>query len=264
VIESVVDHNGVERKLGLLPETEESRKLRASMPTFSDYLAEAGLPLYSESEWTEGGDIDDFGPEFVLDQQQTSGCVGFSDAAAEMKARAMRGMEFEILSGAFAYSLVNGGYDGGAQILDACRASQSHGYARKSDFDLPHIYWYQVPESVKQDAQTRTSSLRYPINSLEEFFTALMLGYPVQHGVCASGRFNYIDENGVAGYGGNQANHSVHSYARKRIGGVMHAIMGNTWGPWGFRRSGSCYLHPRSLILPGQAFAHVSPKWKSA
>lgn len=177
-----------------------------------------------------------------------------------MKTRAMRGMPFEVLSGAFSYALVNGGYDGGAQIIAARNASQKYGHCLKSLFDYPHIYWNQVPEAAKADALTRQSSLAYTIETMEEFFTALMLGFVVQHGVCASGRFSQLDADGVAGYGGSVANHSVHSFGCKKINGVMCPLMGNTWSPsWG--RGGNCYLQPRAVLL-GDAFVHVNSEWR--
>lgn len=259
---SIIDHNGVERKLGLLPLDEQGKQLRAAQPTFSDFLSEKGMVVYQSFEWEERDNFSEFGNEFVLDQHQSSGCVGWSEAAAEMKVRARRGMPFEILSGAFTYAHINGGRDEGAQIVAAMTASRQYGHALKSEFDYPKIFLNQIPDAVKESALTRQSTLAYTINSREEFFTALMLGFVVQHGVTVGGNFNNFDQNGFAGFSGGYANHSVHSFGCKMINNVMCPLMGNTWGPWGPWRNGNCYLQPRAVLLD-DAFVHVDSEWRN-
>ena len=250
---SIIDHNGIERKLGLLPLDDATRNLAASKPSFGDYLAENNLPLYQEEDWEE---VDpEFGDEFVLDQHQTSGCVGFSEAAAEMKIRALRGMPFETLSGAFSYSLVNGGRDGGAQIIAARDAAEQHGHALESEFHLPNIYWNQVPPSVRQSALERKSRISYRINSPAEAASAILEGFIVQAGVCVGGNFNSLTREGIAGYTRGYANHSIHLFGLKRINGEWCFKMGNTWSKnWAIR--GNCWLHKYAPIW-GDSFAHV-------
>lgn len=250
---SIIDHNGIERKLGLLPLDENSKALLASKPSFSQYLSDNNLPLYPESAWEERNP--EFGDEFVLDQEQTNGCVGFSEAAAEMKIRSLRGMPFEILSGAFSYSLVNGGHDGGAQIIAARDAAEQHGHALKSEFDLPHIYWNQVPASVRQSALERKSRISYRISNAEEAASAIMEGFVVQAGVCVGGNFNSLTREGIAGYTRGYANHSIHLFGLMRIGGEWCWKMGNTWSTnWALR--GNCWLYKYAPIW-GDAFAHI-------
>jgi len=259
-VPSIIDHNGVVRNLSLQQPSEADLQLRASRPTAEQFLQAHGIEVIPESKWE---DVDvDFGPEFFNDQQSSSGCVGWSAAGAEMRMRAMRGMPFEDLSGAFIYAHINGGQDAGASITSSMDAGTKYGYCLRSLFDLPHIYYNQVSEAAKQDAKTRQSDLCIPIDTLEQMYTFIKYRFPVQYGVFVGSNFNYFSD-GVAGYtNARYANHSVVGCRWKRINGAWCPGLDNSWGKWGPGRAGFCHVDRRAVKL-GDAYAHVSGEWRN-
>ena len=258
---SIIDHNGIERKLGLLPIDEETKRVRASQPSFSDFAGQNGLTIYPRDQWDDLDNASLRGPEFVNDQRNCSGCVGWSAAGAEMMTRAARGMPFEKLSGAFVYAHINGGRDAGAMITHAMGAERQFGHCLESEFDYPKLYLNQIPDAVKQSALSRQSRMAYTINSLEEFFTAIMCGFYPQFGVCVGNNFNAFDTHGIAGVTSGYANHSVCAFGMKRFGSIWCAQTGNSWGKdWGPFRSGWCWINERAIRLD-DAFVHVDAEF---
>src|SRR3954452_14615102 len=55
----------------------------------------------------------------ILDQASHGQCVGYAAAAGLMLSRDELGMDFELLSGSFIYSQINGGRDAGSDPADA-------------------------------------------------------------------------------------------------------------------------------------------------
>jgi len=255
---SYTDHNGEERKLGLLPPTAGNLARRKLMKSFGSLLAEKGLSLIPESQWIDVDYPEFHKPEFVLNQFNSSGCVGYSEAAAEMKIRVLRGLPFERLSGSFTYAHINGGQDGGAMILDAMESAAKYGHALESEFNYPKLFMSQIPSTVKETALTRQSPLAYPVDTVTEVATALQMGFIVQCGVAVDGNFERFDSNGVSAARGQYANHSVHLCGMKKFGSRWCYRMPNTWGfNWGPFGNGSCYLSADGLVLRGDAYVHV-------
>lgn len=257
-----IDSLGEERRLGLIPPNLDAKKRRARRKTFGQLLAERGLPLVPRNQYRDLLHDEELNPKFFVNQRNCSGCVGWSEAGATMITRHRRGMKFERLSGAFTYAHINGGQDGGAMILDALESGEKYGHCLESEFDYPKLFLKQIPESAKQSALTRQSELAYPIDSFDEFWTAILLGFCVQHGVCVDGNFERFDANGVSAARGRYANHSVYSSGVKIVGGKPVSRMPNSWGEvWGPFGNGTCYLSEAGIILDGDAFVHVSGEW---
>jgi len=241
-----IDHLGEERRLGLIPPDEAALEHRKLCSSFTEYCAEKGVKLIPESEWK---DVirSHFDGRFNLNQKQTSGCVGYSDAAAEMKQRYSIGLPLERLSGAFSYDHINGGRDAGAMITDSMRASAKNGYCLESEYPTPRFNVNQIPELTKKSALTRQPRKAYTISSDEELFSAIMLGLFPQFGINVGGNFNNF-RNGVAGWNGGYANHSVHGCGMKKINGVWCLEIDNTWGTaWGPFGNGHCYIDRRAI-----------------
>lgn len=257
-----LDMTNAVRVLGAKP-ADASRKAKARrLQSFGQFLESQGTGLIPRDKWVDVEYPEFRNPEWVLNQHQTSGCVGFSGASAEEKSRRLRGMPHVKLSGAHHYSCINGGRDSGAYILDSMEAGLKQGYALKSEFDLPKIYSSQVSSSVKESALTRQSTLAWPINTIDELGTAIQMGLIVQCGVQVDGSFESFDTNGVSRARGRYANHSVHIDGMKKIGDRVVFHMPNTWGPdWGPFRDGTCYLSEQGVILDGDAYVHADSEW---
>jgi hypothetical protein len=71
------DRTGVVRMLGRRPITSANRKMRAARTSFTDYLRAQGMSLIPRSQWVAINRRDVLGTQFVNDQQQCSGCVGY-------------------------------------------------------------------------------------------------------------------------------------------------------------------------------------------
>lgn len=250
------------RILGAKPADAKRKAKARSLQSFGEFLESKGAGLIPRDKWVDVEYPEFLKPEWILNQQQTSGCVGFSGAAAEMKDRRLRGMPFVILSGAYHYSCINGGRDSGAYILDSMEAGLNKGYALKAEFDLPKIYSSQVTSDVRESALKRRSTLAWPVNTIDELGTAIQMGLIVQCGVQVDGSFESFDGDGVSRARGRYANHSVHIDGMKKIGDRFVYHMPNTWGSkWGPFQNGTCYLSEQGVILDGDAYVHADGKW---
>lgn len=252
-----IEIDGIERKLGLIPPAPEALKRRAKMKSFADALGERGLTILAKDTWKDVRHKAFTDAKFVLDQHNSSGCVGYSEAAAEMKIRALRGMPFERLSGSFTYAFINGGQDGGAMILDALESAEKNGHALESEFNYPKLFKNQIPAGVRETALKRRSIIALPVNTIEEVSTALQLGFIVQAGVQVDGNFNSFNSAGVSNARGQYANHSIHLCGMLNIGGEWVYEMPNTWGLWGPFRNGTCYLRAKGVVISGDAWVHM-------
>ena len=252
------DHLGVVRKLGMIPADSVALKKRGGMMSFAQLLQSKGLDLIPESKWVDIDASHECTKAFTYDQGSTSSCVGASECAAEVKTRSRLGMKFERLSPSFTYAFINGGRDSGAMIIDAMYSAMKNGHCLESEFNYPKLFRNQIPDSAIQSGLTRQSTLAFPCDTIEEAATAIQMGFVVQHGVMAGGSFGSFDGDGVSRVEGGYANHSVHSFAMKKISGKWRYHMGNTWGNWGPFGNGTCYLKAAGLILQGDAFVHVS------
>lgn len=249
-------------RLGMIPADAEALQKRAKMVPFLTGLKARGASLIPRDQWKEVQYPQFHDPKWVLNQQNTNGCVGFSCAAANMKLRHIHGHLFERFSGNFSYAGINGGRDAGAMILDSQIFSQKYGFCREDEFPMPGIYWRQVPEKAKESGLTRQLVLSYPIDTEEEMATALQLGMIVQAGVQVDGNFSSFDANGVSRANGRYANHSIHIYGMKQVAGEWVYYMGNTWGSkWGPWQNGSCFLRAKGIVLRGDAFVHADSEW---
>lgn len=259
-VPKIIDHHGNERRLGLIPPNEEARAIRNKSTSLTEFLVGRGMNLIPESQW---GDIDHtgfFGDEFINDQKNCSGCVGWSAAGAEMATRAAMGMPFEKLSGAFIYAHINGGRDAGAMITDSMQAGMKYGYCLESEFNYPKLFQRPIPKEAYDSAATRQATNSFTISSDEEFFTAIMLGFYPQFGVNASGSFGRFNSDGVCGITRGWANHSVYGRGMKKIKGNWCVYMPNSWNMWGPWNNGCAYVDRRGIILD-DAYVHIAGEW---
>lgn len=257
-----IDGQGNVRRLGMIPADAKAKARRMKMMGFGEFLQKKGMGLIPRDKWVDVEYPKYRQPQWILDQHNSSGCVGYSEAGAHTQARDRRGMKFELLSGSFTYAHINGGQDGGAMILDAMLAGKKYGHALRSEFDYPQLFLRQIPASVKETALKRQTIAAYPVNTFDEVATALQLGFVVQAGVQVDGNFGSFDANGVSRARGRYANHSIYLDGMKQIDGKWVCHMPNSWGAsWGPFRDGTCYLRPEGIVIEGDAFVHADSEW---
>ena len=155
---------------------------------------------------------DRFDSSFIKDQNGFGACQGFASAGAVTRARIRRGLTRVDLSGAYAYSLVNGGRDSGSQLESGMRACAERGYASEALVGNRSIYRGQY-DTAKADADAaRYKAFEvYAVRTEIELFSALALGFDCVVAVHANDGFMRLDSRGVAGGGQGRGNHSVSS-----------------------------------------------------
>lgn len=250
-----VDHTQRERRLGRIPC---DQKELAGYRRYGDVFG-----VIPESEWREIEPFEGMNPEFVNNQRNSSGCVGWSAAQAEMRARVRRGEDYAKLSGAFIYAHINGGRDAGASIVASMRVMQNIGTCLESEFNYPNLFKRQIPTAAFETAKRFKLVGGVICRTMEEMASAIQRGHVVQHPIQVSGNFDRFDEDGCAGYGGRGGNHSVHAIGmRKRKDGNGWVFVGaNSWGTgWGPWNNGHCCWSWKAVdacMGDGETFVHT-------
>ena len=208
----IIEVNGVERHLGLLPTPTHIRKLYKA--------ASDVVPSIPESQWQEI-----YSRNLVrvtLNQGNQGACVGFSGVQAVMIARERIGLPFVELSGGSLYGQINGGRDSGANLGDALIALQQVGCT--SAETIAQSDWrsaYRMSLAAQAEAANYRIDERYVCKSVDEFFSGIQLGFAGQWGVSAGGSFSPDSQGYVPGSRGD-INHAV-------VGCGMHK---DTRGQW--------------------------------
>ena len=254
-LEIFTDHTGERRGLACLQPTEDHLKVRAGIPTLTQYLESQGLSLIPRDKWVEITHPT-MGTEFINNQRSCNGCTGWSAAQAEMRMRAARGFKFVKLSGAYIYSQINGGRDAGSVITDSQMQLMRAGTCTEAEFDYPNIYASQA----RNITPLYKSLITVTVSTFDEIGTAIQMGFFPQFGVTVGGIFERFDSDGVAGYTRGMANHSVHGAGMKRAtSGKPIVEMPNTWGAqWGPFGNGKCYLSEPAIAGAGmEGYVHI-------
>lgn len=171
-----------------------------------------------------------FDESWVQNQRHYGSCNGFAGATALAKARVARGLKRVDLSGAYLYSLINGGVDRGSMLDDGMMAVQNRGVATKKTVPWNAIYPNQY-DKAKADAEaTKYKGWEcYPVETLDGYWTALALGFIVVTAVHAGSRFMRVDgAEGVAGVDSGPGNHAVHADGLVWVG-ELGATGENSW-----------------------------------
>jgi len=223
--------NGRMRKLGTL---KPDAGFVSSMPVFEsrvEPLDESTLVRIAKSNTATGRTM--FDSSFIQDQGQYGSCNGFAGAAALTRARIRRGLKRVNLSGAYLYSLINGGRDNGSMLDDGMQALQSRGCATIETVKSHQIYPSKYDRSKADREAAKHKALEcYQIGSREGLWTALALGFDVVVAVHAGSQYSQLDVNGVSGVNRGNGNHAV------ICDGLMYAggeIVGDSPGSWGVR-----------------------------
>lgn len=157
--------------------------------------------------------FDRFDSSWVKNQKQFSSCNGFAEASALSKARVRRmGMKHRVdLSGAYAYSLINGNRDRGSMLLDGMEKCGEIGIATEKTVPYSAIFRSQY-DTAKADAEAANyKGLEcYAVRTELALASALINGFDVVVAVHAGNGFMQVDAAGIANGDNGPGNHAVH------------------------------------------------------
>jgi hypothetical protein len=209
-IDEIVDDNGEVRRLGSL----------VSMPGFvsSFQTWESEKPVWDDADIRRV--ITDpsrtprrilFGKKWIQNQRSHGSCNGYAASGALSKARWLRGItDALLLSGAFIYSLINGGRDNGSQLEHGLRVIQTDGAPPESLVPWNMIYPRQQPSNAKAEALKRRGLDCYAAQTMQGFRTGIAAGYTGIVAVHAGRNFQRLNQHGIAGVDSGRGNHAVH------------------------------------------------------
>lgn len=143
-------------------------------------------------------------------QQRTNGCNGHATARALSRSFYLKTRLKLLLSGADAYSQMNGGRDAGSSLANGMKVVQQ-GIALESTVPWNMIYDRQIPASAKAERLRFRGHEPIACDTEEEAATGLLLGYQlvVAVQVDRAGRYESLDDRGVSRGGNGPGNHAV-------------------------------------------------------
>jgi hypothetical protein len=147
--------------------------------------------------------------QYGSNQRSTNGCQGHASANAVTRARVRRHLDYVKLSGAYAYSLVNGGRDRGSMLEDGMVACEE-GYATAETvpWDKIYPYLYNIGKAKEEAARLKAREV-YAVRTEIGLFSALASGFDCVVAVHADNGFMSLDSRGVAQGGNGPGNHAV-------------------------------------------------------
>jgi hypothetical protein len=171
-------------------------------------LTDAQIEDIAKSGTARGRDR--FDESWIGNQRDKGSCNGWAGAKVLQRARVRRGLPRVNLSGAYLYSLINGGRDNGSMLDDGMAAIQSRGVATEETVPWDRIYPSQY-DRAKADAEAvKYKGFEcYAVRTRAALFSALALGFDCVVAVHADNGFMQVDADAVAGGGNGPGNHAV-------------------------------------------------------
>lgn len=224
--------------------------LVSTLPVYEDVgpvLTPAEIEAAARSGRHRGRDR--FDQSFIKNQRSHGSCNGFAGAAALTRARVRRGLGRVDLSGAYLYSLINGGRDQGSMLDDGMRAVQARGVATEATVGWDQIYPRQYDRSRADAEAARHRAFEcYAVRTREGLLSALACDFDCVVAVHAGGRFMRLDGRGVAGADRGRGNHAVCADGLHWDGEVLVDSPGS-WGTT-YGDGGRCYLSWDGHLAP--------------
>ena len=147
---------------------------------------------------------------YVADGIGVHNCNGFAGAKALQRARVRRGLPRVNLSGAYLYSLVNGGQDNGSMLDAGMAAIQSRGVATEETVGWDAIYPSRYDRAKADGEAAKHKGFEcYAVRTRQALFSALALGFDCVVAVHADDGYMQLDGEGIAGGGQGPGNHAV-------------------------------------------------------
>jgi hypothetical protein len=231
-LDTITTPDGEERRLGcLVPDT-----FPTGFATFADSFQAEVLTADAVRAALAGkasmwGRRQRFaGKKYVRNQRSFGSCNGWSTAGMLSRQRELRGEPYVCLSGADAYSQMNGGRDQGSVLADGMRIVEANGIAPEDLVPANQIYTSQISAEAKA-ARARFKGFKtYAVDTELELASALVLGRVAVVAVHATNAFNQQDGDGVNRGGNGPGNHSV-GVQDVRLGpdGTIQFDMVNSW-----------------------------------
>jgi hypothetical protein len=229
-----IKFDGFYRVLACIPETSESIK---EFPKFGSAMATTLDP----SQWQEI-DLEWYNLP-ILNQGMTSSCVGHGTCSGMEMCYKQSGRPLVPFTPFFAYGLINGGRDAGAQISDALKALMQYGICRLGDIPAGTMFQNQFPPTAFEIAKRFKLAQAYHCQTFEDICSAITLGFVCPLGLYVGNNFPNLDSEGVAPLpAGGGGGHCVLGMGLKKSAKYGWLIkIQNSWGS-NFGKNGHCYL----------------------
>lgn len=179
----------------------------------------------------------------TLDQDAVGSCATESATGSVHVVRQVKGRPFELLNPWFVYQTTSGGRDGGSNIDDNLAFIRKFGIAPESVWPRSKG-WRKKPSKEAYEAALKYRIDEfYDIASIDEFGTALLLGWPVVFGYSGHSvlAVDLIDEHRI-----RYSNSWGESWGDKGFGTLRFSSVHWGYGAWAVR---SCVL-PDDEIKP--------------
>lgn len=246
----IFDNSGELRRLGslCLPDdaNEDNKRLFTSMPVFEDTFT-----IFDDSDikklLTDPNRAvrrEMFGIEWLINQLKWGSCNGHAEAGAYQRARYIRGFDDKTLySGAWIYSLINGGRDNGSALEDGLKVCESVGNVPLSMVSADMIYPSLQPNqtTLKAEASKHKAFKAYAVLTKQGFRSAGAAGFMLIVAVNAGNGFMRLNSSGIAGVDNGPGNHAVCVDDMRLINGTEVFDDPNSWGPT-YGQNGRAYL----------------------
>lgn len=227
-INPIIDPSGQMRRCGTIPKLD----VAAKNPVYADsqimYTDDQIKTLLASPNRIPSRVT--FDKTWILDQMNFGSCQGHGEAGALQRVRFRRGLQKILLSGAYAYSKVNGGSDNGSALVDGLAACQKYGIAPLSLVNATMIYPKLQPSTADAEAAKHKALVAYATPTLAEVRSALAAFHPVVVAISAGNNFMKLDGNGVGGIDSGSGDHAVCLDDLKFSNGIWLYDMANSWG----------------------------------
>lgn len=178
-----------------------------------------------------------FSPKCIQNQNSAGSCAGYQAAQILAKCDSLRDpanagdANYVKRSGAYAYSLCNGGVDQGSQLIDNYRVIIEVGIPPESLCPWNQIYpRLQTHPNLAAEAAKLKGWQGLRLDSYEAALTVLAMGGVVAVVVMAGRGFERLDSNGVAGVDNGSGNHAIHADDARWTASGFQLDAVNQWG----------------------------------
>lgn len=242
-VDSIIDHNGVERWLGNLEPP--AGHVCKAFPVYGD---RADTPMVPRSQWPAliAAMVDWKDYAFLPpthDQDGVGQCNADATTGMAESARLKQGLPLIQLSAADLYDRINGGGDNGSLLEDAMEEMMTRGVGTLATCGA---VWKRGQKQASDAERKRFRFIEvFTAPTFDHFMSGLLMGFDGNTGIMW-GRSDEVDGDGwLPDAAGNAGGHSLHSYMpamRQGRGGVQFGCAThNSWADrWGVK--GKCVI----------------------
>lgn len=227
-IDQIIDRHGEVRRMGSLVKSNAFVSAHSSFESAYAVYDDAMIKrlITDTNRRTSRAFFDD---SWILNQGQYGSCNGQALAEALARARVLRGLPKLLLSGAYAYSKMNGGRDNGSALEDGLKVVQQYGCAPLDLVPQNQIYPNLQPKNADQEAAKHKGLSAFAVETKQGLRSALAAGFPCIVAVHVGNRFDTL-KGGICGLDNGSGNHAVCVDDLKIINGTEVYDMANSWG----------------------------------